>query len=663
MIQMTDKFIRIANTTKNKVVIFCLLMGLMLIVGLRAEAGRYFDETEIATFSIPDSTTGDTFYVDTANGSDSYNGLSPTFTTGTTGPFKTLARCFDRYRSNNVVGGDVVKVRAGIYRESMNLQFTSAQISSLTESAPLVIGPYGDGEVIIDPSSTSQSWNAYDSDIFWADWPNATYDPAAVIMNGDFKPFRDKQSLGELTQYGLWFFDLATRRIYVHTDGTDPATLDPVITYNNASAEQYAVKTSGYPYIHLFGLTMRGAARYGFTDYPGSLGVKLEKCTIKWNNSTGGRIFGEYSVVGKNHVWGNMLYNWPRGRRWAANGGWGQGITIGGYGLAEGNIVHDNGGEGMGVYGGTGHVIFQDNISYDNWSVGLYMDSAGYCTFQRNLVYAHNPDTADIVEEWQLPQWILDAGAGTIAAETNKIIGRLRQEGIMVGDETATNPTAQSIGFKALNNILIGNRRGITTYGQAVGAGLNNYIISGNTIIMPQVAPSYGVFAGMELYARDDNTDSVIKNNLVYSNAPGGQTQPLVNFGSTAAMSGVDFNNNVYFSVNSATPFKSGVYPNELNYDFDGWRAYVPLGYDTNSVYADPQFLGTAGSFTSSDYLLSSGSPAMNIGATLSDSTTDFNNFARVGLFDVGALEYGSVFDEGGADTTPPASPHGLSVL
>ncbi|MDQ1284588.1 MAG: hypothetical protein QG620_936, partial [Patescibacteria group bacterium] len=43
--------------------------------------------------------------------------------------------------------------------------------------------------------------------------------------------------------------------------------------------------------------------------------------------------------------------------------------------------------------------------------------------------------------------------------------------------------------------------------------------------------------------------------------------------------------------------------------------------------------------------------------------TTDFNNFARVGLFDVGALEYGSVFDEGGADTTPPASPHGLSVL
>jgi hypothetical protein len=628
-----------------------------------ANAARYFDQAEMATYSIPNSVTGDTFYVDGINGSDTYNGLASAFTSGTTGPFKTLGKCFDRYRSNNVVGGDVVKIKAGTYRESIALQFTAPQISSLTETSPLEVGPYGDGEVIIDPSQTPQVWTAYDSNIFWADWANATYPPQAVVMSNDFKLWRDKQTLAELTTSGLWFFDVATRKIYVNTGGVDPLILDPVVTYNNASAEQYAISTNGYPYLHFYGLTLRGAARYGFTDYPGSVGIKLENNTIKWNNGNGARIFGTQGVVRKNHIWGNMLYNWPRGRRWAANGGWGQGVTVGGYGLAEGNVVHDNGGEGMGVYGGTGHVIFQDNISHDNWSVGLYLDNAEYCTFQRNLVYASDPSTNDIVETWQLPQWIIDAGAGTISGETNKIIARQRQEGIMAGDESATNPVAHSIGFKALNNIIIGARRGITTYGQATGAGLNNYVFAGNTIIMPQIAPTYGDYGGITIYSSVNNVNSIIKNNIIYSNAPNGSTQPLVNFGSSSAMSGVDFNNNLYFSENGVTPFKSGVYPSETLYTFANWKNYLPVGYDSNSIYAHPLFSGTAGNFIPSYYLLSSGSPAINLGASFSDSLVDFNNFTRQGLPDIGALEYGSVYTVVPSDIIAPSAPSGLSVL
>ncbi|MFA5265175.1 MAG: hypothetical protein WC378_15235, partial [Opitutaceae bacterium] len=160
-----------------------------------AEGSRYFDQTEMATYSIANSATGDTFYVDGTNGSDTYSGLSATYTSGTTGPFKTLSECFDKYRSNPVVGGDVVKIKAGIYRESLSLSFSAGQISSLTESTPLSIGPYGDGEVIIDPSSTPQSWTAYDANIYVADWPNATYPPEDVIIGGSFKAWRNKQAL------------------------------------------------------------------------------------------------------------------------------------------------------------------------------------------------------------------------------------------------------------------------------------------------------------------------------------------------------------------------------------------------------------------------------------------------------------------------------------
>lgn len=641
------KLIMLRNMLRNKKIQKIFFSTLFLIIfcmiNLKTNAaGIYFDEAEIISYSIPNSIVGDTFYVDTINGSDSYNGLSPSFTSGTSGPFKTLTKCFDRYRSNNVMGGDVVKIKAGIYRESLVLAFTASQISSLAESSPLTIGPYGDGEVIIDPSPTPQTWTAYDSNIYWADWSNATYPPQAVIMENNFKAYRDKQALEDLTQKGFWYFDPVARRIYVHTDGIDPMTLDPVVTYNYSSAENYAVNTSGYSYIHLYGLTMRGAAKYGYTDYPGGVGAKLENCTVKWNNGNGLRIFGTYGVLRKNHIWGNMLYAWPRGRRYAANGGWGQGATIGGYGLAEGNIVHDNGGEGMGVYGGTGHVIFQDNIVYDNWSVGLYLDNASYCTFQRNFIYSHDPDVSDIVEQWQLPTWIIDAGASTITVETNKIVARLRQEGIMAGDESATNPVAQSIGFKAVNNIIIGARRGFTTYGQATGSGLNNYTIAGNTIIMPKVAPSYGAYAGIAIYSSINNANSVIKNNIVYSNAPNGSTQPLVNFASNAAISGVDFNNNLYYSVNSATPFKSGSYPNEVEYGFDNWRKYVPSGFETNSIYANPLFIGIPGSFKMADYQISPESLAINSGAFVASENTDFFGITRpVGsAMDIGAFEY-----------------------
>lgn len=56
-----------------------------------------------------------TYYVDGTNGSDAYNGTAATFTSGSTGPKKTLSGA----EAIPVAAGDVVYVRSGTYRETL----------------------------------------------------------------------------------------------------------------------------------------------------------------------------------------------------------------------------------------------------------------------------------------------------------------------------------------------------------------------------------------------------------------------------------------------------------------------------------------------------------------------------------------------------------------
>lgn len=56
-----------------------------------------------------------TYYVDGTNGNDTYDGTSPTFVSGTTGPKKTLTSM----EAKPVAAGDLVHVRPGVYRETL----------------------------------------------------------------------------------------------------------------------------------------------------------------------------------------------------------------------------------------------------------------------------------------------------------------------------------------------------------------------------------------------------------------------------------------------------------------------------------------------------------------------------------------------------------------
>lgn len=633
---------------------FAVLLSVIYMLpslALCANADRYFNQAEMAGYSVPNSDNGDTFYVDTKNGLDTNNGLSESLA------FKTLAKALDKYRSNKVVGGDVIKIKAGIYRETLSLSMTSEQSSSLTTDKPLIIGPYGDGEVIIDPSPTPTNWTQYNSNIFVADWTHSPESPWAVILNDDFKRYRDKRTLEELTTLGFWYYDTNNKKIYIHTGGVNPAQMDPVITYYNRSAEHYAIKLNGYSHIRVYGLTLRGAARYGVTDYAGILGedVIIEKCTIKYNNQNGVRLFSSRSKLIKNHIHGNMLYNWPRGRIYGADGGWGQGATISNYGLASGNISHDNGGEGIGIYGGSGHTVFEDNISYDNYSVGLYLDNAPYCTFRRNFVYSHDPDPRDLAETWQLPQWIQDGGTSTIDANLRKIFARMRQEGIMTGDEKATNPIAQGVGHKIYNNIIIGARRGYLHYNNSTGSGLRNYIIANNTIVLPSIPGDYGQYAGMIISNNGgNNTGTVIKNNIIYSPT----SDPIIILSNGNLTTGIELDKNLYFAPNNVTPFLIGSYPSEVNVSFENWKQSIFQNGDTQSLFADPLFSGNTGEFAVTNYSLLAQSPARGIGVIFTDFSEDFEGLERGALWDLGAMSFSST-----GEATIPDGPNNLRIL
>jgi PKD repeat protein len=82
-----------------------------------------------------------TYYVAT-NGKDSYNGLFPSYQSGSNGPFRTLNRA-----SARVAAGDTVKIRGGTYKEAVtvNASGTSSnriRITNYSGESPIIDGAY-----------------------------------------------------------------------------------------------------------------------------------------------------------------------------------------------------------------------------------------------------------------------------------------------------------------------------------------------------------------------------------------------------------------------------------------------------------------------------------------------------------------------------------------
>ena len=89
--------------------------------------------------SIASQLLAATVYYVATNGNDSYNGLSPSYTSGSNGPFRTLSKA-----ANTVRPGDTVRIRGGIY------QATSYWSTDGTQANPITITNYNGETPVID---------------------------------------------------------------------------------------------------------------------------------------------------------------------------------------------------------------------------------------------------------------------------------------------------------------------------------------------------------------------------------------------------------------------------------------------------------------------------------------------------------------------------------
>ena len=88
-----------------------------------------------------------TYYVSTSTGNDFYTGLSGTYTTGTTGPWKTLAKALG---ASGISSGDILYVAPGNYNESVTIGFSpSASTQIIGDPNSQLFGGVNAGPVLI----------------------------------------------------------------------------------------------------------------------------------------------------------------------------------------------------------------------------------------------------------------------------------------------------------------------------------------------------------------------------------------------------------------------------------------------------------------------------------------------------------------------------------
>jgi hypothetical protein len=150
---------------------------------------RHYDPSEIDSLALPPNTNGEkTYYIDGTNGSDSYSGLCATKEAAPSncGPYKTITAAMGRYDYHRY--GERILIRTGTYTNITGW----ANLTGTNDANHVnTIGPYGDGEVVIDLSQTKNlnsfsnftgnvwkatyktSWPGYPSSLtYWAvmDW-------------------------------------------------------------------------------------------------------------------------------------------------------------------------------------------------------------------------------------------------------------------------------------------------------------------------------------------------------------------------------------------------------------------------------------------------------------------------------------------------------------
>ncbi len=573
------------------------------------------------TPTTPPSATGNTYYVNGATGSDSNNGLS-----------KATAFATPQKAASVVQAGDTVLIAAGVYHGTINM----TNYASGTAGKPITFGSDGSGPVVIDGSTPVTGWTQVSGSVWSAP---IKFTPIAVVVND--VPLKPSQSgVGGVTSNsGLWFFGNGT--LTVDFGNTTPSQADIVVPNNDGA--QTVVYFYNNNYLTFNGLTVRGSGAAGIWGYGSN--IVVSNCNLEFNGKAGLNFMASPGANSNNQalynrVYQNVLLNWPRGNNGFANagGGWSGGLafTDSLNGVARGNVVYDNGGEGIISYGSgggaqTGGTLFEQNVAFDNWSVNMYFDNQPNDIARQNVLFDHPMDPNTLFYPPNSSRW----SSGTPYKYSVCL---------MLADEyNSSGGSANLANTQVYNNLMAGCRIGINDYSEGALTnphGLKNTLIANNTIILPPTTPSGTFTAGIHLQDNGSaNSGSSIVNNLIYGFD---NTEPVIWYEGTGAVPGVTFDHNAYYNPGMATAFWEG--SNTLSYlNFAQWQQAT--GADAHGMFADPkltaatqfQATGTA-PYDYQNAIPLSGSPVNGAGTPLSAFSTDLIGAARAGGWNIGAF-------------------------
>lgn len=545
--------------------------------------------------SVPDTppatAPGRTFYCDPVKGNDKWDGSSVTFVSGTKGPKRTINAVLSLPEKDGLKPGDVVLLAGGIYREYLSFGGLSGK-----PGLPITIGSYGHGTgaPILDGGLRPNQWTKYTGTGQSKVWQTSMAGFSEItpkkpvlgiyVNNGKKESALKEVIHGQVSTYGgnplppnetqngvkdgnnKWFYEPNTKVLYADFGGTlgegDPNTADISVLWNShasSNSQMTILLNPGSGYFHFIGLTVRAASWSGV--YARSSGNVFDHCDFKFNGGAAAlfataekELTIKDNVIKYSRIWMNILENWPRFNNGYTGGGWPSAVGWEGQsnGVSLGNIVYENGGEGV-DFTGTGSAdgsrphfnvnnITKNNIIYDNFSVNLYLVSVQGVKAEQNLVFNHPLD----------PNQTFDGLLQSSAAYGKDLGRRLVPINVGLGDEPGSSfdHKAYLADITLINNVFVGAKRGFMDWDDGTadkGHALKDCFIANNTFVLSnQTLPDGSDGYGFLLQSNPAfSKSSVIVNNVVV--APTAKDDFLhASFSPQGAPAGISVDYNLY---------------------------------------------------------------------------------------------------------------------
>ena len=533
-----------------------------------------------------------TIYYVSPTGSDSNNG------TNTSTPWQTIAKV----NTAHFVAGDSVLFQGGQTFTGALVFSYATNIPASSTANPVMVGSYGTGAAKIVSSTTG----AYS---------------AAIVVNG----------INGLTIDGLTILGAG---------GTSPTTGIGVYILNQSGSSKSGVTVTNCDISNFAGTAGAQSAEVYVSGYYGAIDtIKVMNNQLHGANGVGSKdCNGIYGIPNGQNITnvtysGNTVYN-IGGLATNVGGG----IVANGVngGVLEYNIVHDVGGNSTSC-GGPG---------------GVWAYASNNITIQYNEVYRMQPITYTAGCDWVA--YDLDGGVSNSVVQYNyshnNFGGALLAYVATVGGHTWGNNTFR---YNISENDALGAANASQCAISITASPTNPLKIYGNTIYMG-MRNSTGLSVAMQSnngVAVNLPAGSLIENNIFYivPQTYGGQTYNQYMY-FPYGLSGGTIDNNVYYGGATHQVWRIG------STQYTSFSTYqTATGYDAHTLTSNPGLVSPGGGGTLSwtpslhngpqpnpgAYALSSTSPAINAGITVSGATRDYyGTTVPNGTFDIGAYEY-----------------------